>query len=113
MLRLLLAAAAAVALVTPAVAETNIVIDNRGSQVLVAVNSFPIGTDGEVIDDNIGSLDDGDVPPGASATIRHSGDCGLVEMYFRYAGQPDGEEDQKFRVDTCQSRRFVLSDLSK
>ena len=101
---------AAFLLATPALAQTTITIVNHGTQVLVAVNSFPVGADGDVVDDNIGSLQEDEVGPGATGTIRLSGDCGLVEMYFRYAGQAEGDDDQVFRVDTCQAHRFVLRD---
>jgi len=101
--------AAALVLATPALAETVVAIENRGTQVLVAVNSFPLDRDGEEIDDNIGGLVEESIPPGATATLPLSGDCGLVALYFRYADQGDAA-DQVFNVDTCASRTFVLSD---
>ncbi len=105
--------AAALMLTTPALAETVVTIQNEGTQVLVAINSFPIGSDGEVIDDNIGGLEEDEVAPGETGTVRLAGDCGLVEVYFRYGSDRDGDSDQMFRVDTCQSRNFVLGDANK
>ena len=105
--------AVALLLPTPAIGETVLTIQNQGTEVLVAVNSFPIGRDGEVIDDNIGGLDEDTVQPGDSGTVRHVGDCGLVEMYFRYASDRADDRDQVFRVDTCQAQNFVLQDTDR
>jgi len=98
---------------TTVVAETLVTIRNESTAVLVAINSFPVGKDGDVIDDNIGGLEEDEVVPGGTGHVVHSGDCGLVEMYLRYASDRDDDEDQVFRVDTCQSRRFVLSDAQR
>lgn len=100
----------ALMLTAPAIGETVVTIRNQGTEVLVAVNSFPIGMDGEVIDDNIGGLEEHRVQPGKSGTVRQVGDCGLVEMYFRYASDRVDDRDQVFRVDTCQAQTFVLQD---
>ena len=108
MLRLA-AFAAALLLATPALAETVVTIENRGTHVLTAINSFPLDDDGEPIEDNIGGLVEDEVPPGAKGTLPLLGYCGNVLLFLRLADTVDGD-DLEFRVNTCKSKYFVLSD---
>lgn len=100
---------AALLLATPALAETVVTIENRGTRVMTAINSFPLDEDGEPVEDNLGGLVEDEVPPGAKGTLPLSGDCGKVILFLRFADTIDGN-DLEFRVDTCASKYFVLSD---
>ncbi len=108
MLRLV-ATAALLLLATPALADTVVTIENRGTHVLTAINSFPLDADGEPVEDNLGGLEEDEVPPRTRGTLPLSGDCGKVILFLRLADQ-GGADDLEFRVDTCASKHFVLSD---
>lgn len=107
-MRLAITCLISLAFAAPALAETQIRVENRSSVALVAISSFPYGRDGEIIDDNIGSMIDA-LAPGASTSFTISGDCGPVRLYVRLATTGDGD-DLTLDLDTCTDRTVRLSD---
>ena len=104
MIRVILAAIA-LTLPLPALAdEIFLTIDNQSSQSAYA-NTFPVGDDGQVIDDNIGSS--GDVAPGTALSYRlASTACELVRIYVVMADKGEMETD----VNLCKARSVVITD---
>ena len=87
-------------------------LENRSSDTVSGINSFPIGDDGEVVDDNVGGLYD-DVQPGGSASFTLTGviDCAPIRFYVRLASRAAaGRDDLTLDVDTCTDRTIVVSD---
>lgn len=109
----LLSACLAILVATPVLADdlVTMTIVNRGTDTVSGINSFPIGDDGEVIDDNIGGLYD-DVPPGSQASFELSlYDCAPVRFYVRLASFAATEtDDLTINVDTCTDRTIVVTD---
>lgn len=68
-------AIALLALATPALAAVTVTIENRSTATVSGINSFPVGDDGEAVEDNIGGLFD-DVAPGSKASFELNGECG-------------------------------------
>jgi hypothetical protein len=89
-------------------ADVIVTIENRSSDTISGINSFPIGADGEVIDDNIGGIIDA-VPHGGTGRFSPIGDCGPIRLYVRLVSQGD-KPDMQFEVDTCRARALVLND---
>ena len=94
-------------LAAPAFAAT-MTIDNRSSVSVASVNSYPVGADGEAIEDNVGGLYDS-VLPGNSATFEVTSDCGPTLFLVGIEGAgPDG--DLRIEVDTCEATTLIVGD---
>ncbi|UJW85620.1 hypothetical protein [Devosia sp. SL43] len=89
----------------PALADDMfLTIDNQSSQSAHA-NTYPVGDDGEAIEDNIGGQ--GDILPGTTVTYPlASTKCELVRVYVVLADQSEMQAD----VDLCKSQTVVIPD---
>ena len=98
---------AAIALTLPLQAladEIFLTIHNRSSQSAYA-NTYPVGNDGEAIEDNIGSQ--GDILPGTVVSYRlASTACELVRVFVAMADESEMQTD----VDLCKARSVVITD---
>lgn len=100
-----LACAAALLVSPPALAEMFLTIDNQSSQMVDRVNTFPLGEDGEPIEDNVGSTMD--VLSGRRSTYRISNDsCGVVRVYIVMEDESELEGD----FDVCDSQTVIVQD---
>ena len=93
---------------TPAVAGAmTLKIENRSSQPVVRLNTYPVDKDGDPVEDNLGALME-DIAPGATGTLEISMDvCGPV--YIALGLGPD-DQDLSTTLNTCKSRTLVVSD---
>lgn len=103
MIRALLAAI--VLLPLPALAaEIALTIDNQSSQ-SAAFNAYPIDSDGEPIEDNIGAYQD--IMPGTKGDYGLDiGACGLVLVAVIMADN----SEMRTEIDMCKARTVVISD---
>lgn len=90
----------------PVLADDIVVtIDNQSSQMVDRVNTFPVGDDGEAIEDNLGST--GDIMPGTTGTYSlASTKCELVRVYIGMADQSELNTD----LNLCKARTVVVTD---
>lgn len=105
-----IAAAFALALFAlPSFAQDQLVltIENRSSLALERLNVYPIGTDGEAIEDNLGAILE-DVLPGKTFALTLSlSRCETVRGYAGLAGRAD---DVPVDIDLCKDPKLVLKD---
>lgn len=104
MIRALLAAATVLLPLPVLATDIVLTIDNQSSQ-SAAFNSFPIGKDGEPIEDNIGAYSD--IMPGTKG--RYELDisaCGLVLVAVIMADS----SEMRTNIDMCKARTLVISD---
>ncbi|SFZ85713.1 hypothetical protein SAMN02983003_2882 [Devosia enhydra] len=96
-------------LVQPAMAVDQLVltIENRSSIALERLNVFPIGKDGEAIEDNLGAILE-DVPPGGSFALKLS--LSRCETVRGYAGLAGRDDDVPVDIDLCKEPKLVLKD---
>lgn len=95
---------------TPVLADgTTLTIDNRSSEPVVRLNTFPIDDDGVPVEDNLGALMD-DIAPGAQGRI----DLSITRCMPVYValglGAGARERELTTIIDTCKSRTLVVSD---
>lgn len=107
MLRYIILTAALLA-ATPALADVRMTLENRGTVVVTAINSFPVDENGEGVEDNLGGLAVDEVAPGEKSKFDLSGSCGLTRFFVRLADQTG--DDLELDVNTCKSRTIVVSD---
>ena len=109
MIRAIALAAAALAAAPALAQDVVLTIQNNSSLTISALNTFPIGTDGEPVEDNLGALME-DILPGTTSTLALDGFCGptLLLVGIDARDQPDME----FRINTCKSRVLILNDLA-
>ncbi|MGV3652148.1 MAG: hypothetical protein ACO1OK_12020 [Devosia sp.] len=105
-----IAAAFALALFAlPSFAQDQLVltIENRSSLALERLNVYPIGKDGEAIEDNLGAILE-DVLPGQTLALKLS----LIrcETVRGYAGLAGRDDDVPVDIDLCTEPRLVLKD---
>ena len=108
MLRLVLTAAAAIALAAPVLAaDFALTIQNNSSQAVTRLNIFAVGRDGQPVEDNLGGLME-DLPAGATGTVALSIiACQPVYIALALAGSND---DLTATIDTCKDKTLVVSD---
>lgn len=104
MIRALLAAAIVLLPLPALAADIFLKVDNRSSQ-SVAINTYPIGRDGEPVEDNIGAYSD--ILPGTKGTYEL--DSRACEDVLVTVIMADASEMQT-RIDLCKGQTLVISD---
>lgn len=104
MIRALLAIAALTLPLPAMAADIFLTIDNQSSQ-SAAFNAYPIDSDGEPIEDNIGAYSD--ILPGTKD--RYKLDIGACVPVLVTVIMADSSEMQT-SIDTCTARTLVISD---
>lgn len=90
---------------TPAWAQP-ITIANHATLPILALNTYPLDSDGAPIEDNLGGLD-AELPPGASATFEVTADqCGplYIQIELPAARQVTST------IDTCKTHALQFND---
>ena len=106
-MRQILLATLVLAVATPAFAVT-MTVDNRSSSTVTSVNSFPVGADGEAVEDNVGGLYE-PVAPGASATFEVTSDCGRTLFLVNISAEA-AEGELRVEIDTCADQAIRVHD---
>lgn len=107
MLRLVFAAAAAIALAAPAFAANVVLtIQNDSSHAVTRLNTFPVDKDGEPIEDNLGALME-DIAAHTTGKLELDiSKCQKVWLTVML----DEKEELTTIIDTCKGATLVVSD---
>ena len=100
------AALLALSFATPATAGPQFTLTNGLTATITGVNTYPVGDDGTVIDDNIGGFFEPPLLPGSSMTFElASTTCETVMLYIRIEGRSG---DFATAVDLCKVSAITL-----
>lgn len=108
MMRFVTGLALAGLMLTPACAAQPMALDltNNSSLTVTALNTFPIGKDGEPVEDNLGALME-EVPPGGTARLELSlSRCATILAVVVLDNRTEG----RIVVDLCKDKVLTLHD---